>query len=117
MHSGLPMSNPLDNNIPPYKNPNTPMSLIRLSNHMFPLDSLYTMPHHRYCMFPWHRLPDTTTLHQPNHSNRHQHCCTTLHYCLQIYMYLQRMLYMTNHSDDTPPHIHRPMYRLNPSHH
>ena len=27
------------------------------------------------------------------------------------------MLYMTNHSNDTPPHIHRPMYWSTPSHH
>ena len=27
------------------------------------------------------------------------------------------MLYMTNHSDDTQPHIHRPMYWSNLSHH
>ena len=111
------MSTPLGNNTPPYKNPNTPLFLIRLSNHRYPLDSLYMPTHHPYCMYPWHRLPDTTTLHPPNHSNRHQHCCTTLHYCLQIYMYQPNMLYMTNHSNDTPPHIHRPMYRSTLSHH
>lgn len=99
------MSTPLGNNTPLYKTPNTPMFLIRLSNHMSPLDSLYMPTHHPYCMYPWHRLPDTTTLHPPNHSNRHQHCCT-FHYRHWIYTYLPHRLYTLNCLNTGLPHIH-----------
>ena len=58
------------------------------------------------------------TLHQSClHSIPTQRLCTTLHYCLQIYMSRLNTTYKSIHSDTFPPYTHKHPYWSNPLRH